>query len=673
MSKQAHSSQQKFGNPIHVDNKLSTERFLAATGMANNAKHVSGQSSQPNPRSTWQHNSRPDDRNYKAERDAPLQPPKASNIPPVLPPRQLYSQVVAPRATPSGPRPPQQSQKPRPFHSQQAAPHTAGTYQKNLQAAQQHHHAPEGVQHPSPQQRGHERERGPPHRWGPANPDESSTGAEIISLTKVEMPSPDLAAYHVPRINKKCEGSPSRSPPSVSSIGTQNTDNDRVAMGNKDIRNKIAPANGFVYDADTGSWIKNCEYDSISYEGTFRGLFVHEWVKLIPCDISAELRDDKENGVEHWRCDIDTDTGKLIPPVEYPKTLPTPVCSKNGFDWRRQTWTSSLLMRRRAITKPVQEGTPEWEAIYFTPEEMKEREERDRIAREEWEKKVALLPQYNKASPRVPCYLRPADLADMAQVAAIYNWEVQHGLQAVDSEPLSVTDFTDLCHRTCRSGMPFFVAVYGSAKHVKIEQSSVFYSDVIRHPDALVAPDPKKVGKILGFAFLTVWEPGLVGSTMGASRASGKAHIFVHADFLRKRIGYSLMDRILCTTSRRHWPSRAYDFVDTTNGSAVYGDPDKNVRRYYHIYTTFFVKHRHWDDGNSKLKAIQAKYEDELKYVQAMLTDGFNFSVEGRFKMSHRTPKSRPGPVVWLDSVVFEHCCQMAIDEENDLPGEGKY
>ncbi|KAK0738599.1 hypothetical protein B0T18DRAFT_250177 [Schizothecium vesticola] len=422
-------------------------------------------------------------------------------------------------------------------------------------------------------------------------------------------------------------------------------------------------------NASPMTWVEG-EYPDLD-DGSFVHEVILQWrTKVMPMAPSTFLEEDVPN---HWHSDVDTYNGRLLRPIHYPETMPCVVENLSGLDWRRRAWSSTLLERRRAELderKKRRNGLsihhcaeiPEkQESEWDQPKEP----ERDPLGRLVAKKKDDSPRPHNHLSPRVPCYLRPAQESDMEQVAAIYNWEVTEGMQARDSERLLPAAFVYLFHQAQQLGMPFLVAVYGSAKQPgRLQQDNDVLTRCIRDPASTVNPNPKFVGKILGFSYLSVWKPGIFGDLNGSSRATTQVNLFVHPEYRRKRLGTSLFDKIMSTIAPSHFSTDAYDFIDPALNPLYrpYRDHGEGLRRFHKVFAMFSVKTKVAGPHDAQKKKKEEGYEDDLRWMEELLVGQFRFEKLVRFKMVHRTPRSRPGPVYWMDEVVFEYECMHGFD-----------
>jgi GNAT superfamily N-acetyltransferase len=210
--------------------------------------------------------------------------------------------------------------------------------------------------------------------------------------------------------------------------------------------------------------------------------------------------------------------------------------------------------------------------------------------------------------------------------------------------------------------MPFLVAVRGSAR----EERSPKTTNASLSPFGQVPfYERDRRDEVLGFAFLSPWQSDLAGSGSGSSRTTARINIFIHPDYRRKKIGYSLLDMLLTSNSNRFVSETAYDFVDRDN-SPMYRKPTDPARerQYYRLYLSYFVKHKHPRlNGGAKLEDQQNESDQELAWVKKLLEDKFCFEEVARFEAAHRSSKCREGPVYWLDEVVFQHTCWYGLND----------
>ncbi|KAL2164044.1 hypothetical protein VTH06DRAFT_3258 [Thermothelomyces fergusii] len=463
---------------------------------------------------------------------------------------------------------------------------------------------------------------------------------------------PDLSKYWVPRPNKNYQGS-SYSLPSLGSgfnISNNGLDARQSKGTNADIRNTIglkpsiykSPALGNTWTKYNWDDPNGRDADDVFAQVSYLAPFVHAWMKDIPRNIVANF---SHRGEAHWKCDIDTFTGRLLPPVTQPETMPDSTPLDSNMEWRRRNWTSTLLrkhynIRRNGHLRQNKRLTSPPQVEYAAPE------------RNVIDEPVIERPEYHPFVPRIASFLRPAVTSDMEAVCAIYNWEVEHGLQALDSQPLSAKDFQDILGATQQLGMPFIVAVRGSARDLGLIKGNLSFSIFQQVP----SQDKQGRGEILGYAFLSVWQPGLGGSANGSSRATARINVFVHPHYRRKKIGFSLLDMLLTTVSDCFSSETAYDFIDPDN-SPVYKKGPNRQRQYFKVYLSYRVRHKVQGEGDQRPESKRKHHGDDLSWVKKLVEDRLNFTELVRYEAVHRSARGGKEPVCWLDEVVFEHTC----------------
>jgi len=500
----------------------------------------------------------------------------------------------------------------------------------------------------------------------------SVTRAEIVTLnSSASLPSVGFTRHRGPGKRRDSKTSAAPSLP-IMSDGWADADNDDRAMetGVKhDIRNTVGI--NINYDTTGASWHRfswsadKCDYDDFTGK-RFLQPFIHSWRDSCLSGVTVDLLAD--DAIEHWNSDIDPTTGQILPPVDYPDTFPTVNNQNSGLNWRQITWTTTLLMRRRLDIKtaadhggairpgPAVKKGHDW--AEFPPDMDDPEFQKARAA--DLEKMLAERKPYNQYSTCLPCYLRSAEVSDMEQVVAIYNQEVWEGLQAPDSELLSVVEFVGIYNETQKHGLPFFVAVYGDVKKLGAPVQEIRGIRGGAHPGAEASPDPGLVGRVLGFGYLSVWHPGLAGSGLGSSRTSGRVNLYVDRDFRRKRVGFSLMDRLVSHVSTRFESREGYHSLNPSG--LVCGNSGEPSRQLWRLYLSFNIKTKQWAGNNPQLAAEQKHYEDEYNVHHKTLDEVFNFDVQCRLQECCRTPETRPGPRFWLDSVLYSHVCHNGID-----------
>lgn len=383
-----------------------------------------------------------------------------------------------------------------------------------------------------------------------------------------------------------------------------------------DIRNEIGvEVPMYRYNNDMGEprirfghFGEYVDYDTGLCTEEFVYGMVEAWIQNVTVNakVSFKYRPD------HFKCDINTETGGFLGPLTHPETRPR-VPKDPELKWRQMNWTSEILRRRKFMRPRVEPPRPP-----------------------------------PGVQPLVPCHLRPAEASDMEAVAAIYNSEA---IQKFDSAPLGASDFKKILINTHGHEYPFIVAISGSARVDALKDGIRFESS---QPQRKVLPPDLKEGVVLGFAYLSVWRPGLTGSYTGTGRAALEAHVFVHTSWRHRKIGSALLDRLLASVSLDAKSKDMCDFWDPSRNPA-YAAPCQHERYTYKIYmqylvqTKFNIKEGVWEVQENK---------DDVAWVKNLLETKFGFKEKVRFEAAYRSPKIEGGGANhWLDAVVFEHIC----------------
>ncbi|KAI1631314.1 hypothetical protein F4809DRAFT_177739 [Biscogniauxia mediterranea] len=248
-------------------------------------------------------------------------------------------------------------------------------------------------------------------------------------------------------------------------------------------------------------------------------------------------------------CDVDTMTGELLPPVEYPFT-------KSGHDEAGKI-TSEMQVKLFCSTSSKEEKKAEKKAKKAAREAaLKAAQEAANVNPPEMKPPHERLPDPDEVL--VPCHLRPVEESDIEGVAEIYNNEVKNGYKVMDVNPVSVEDFRELFLTCVHEKSPFSVAVQGWHQ-----------------------PHTNHKPRILGFALVDAVSRGITGSYFTRSRLGGRITVIVHPDFRRKRIGSALIDSILSSCSRIYFPKRGYPFRNP-HGDRRLMRPEYHPERQWH-------------------------------------------------------------------------------------------
>lgn len=452
----------------------------------------------------------------------------------------------------------------------------------------------------------------------------------------------------------------------------------------KDVRGSIADELDIVPKGDGTGWVnKNFwkDYHSPpgsdddssddSFEKGWHYSFCRDWVKtLSDPPIAFLLWDDNETP---WECDIDTKDGTMLGPVDYPSTTVNP----------EDPGTPEELVRRMSSTAEIK-VTMEAEKLR---KRMKQREQREQ--REERRGKHHLGPQWKRVAsststpvdrpstsgrlhhgqapdqttkalvksrqadprePRIHCYLRPATRDDLPQILDIYNWEVEHGRQALDAKALTLRDIQRLFAECDAYGTPFIVAVGGTPPLVPTsrgEDSALVrfrgpYQQIERsrsHNDSEVTPSsPSSSGKILGFGLITLPSAGLAGHAhTSVSRFNGKLHLYVEPRSRRLGIGRCVLHRVLLCCSKRLLRADWYKWKDPYDSRAC-AEAGDNARNYARVF----------------VEVASFKGDPDFSWRKKLLGE-MNFLYVNTTDLTRKVIRDQNGG--WYDNTVWQHDC----------------
>ncbi|KAK0666190.1 hypothetical protein QBC41DRAFT_231071, partial [Cercophora samala] len=488
--------------------------------------------------------------------------------------------------------------------------------------------------------------------------------------------------YKIPRANKDFQGSEHNPPTSVSTIDISDTGVQQL-RDTRDARNCIALARDVFVDRHgkfyQTNWAKHlCHRDNDDeYFETENYLtsFVTAWVQDIPDDVKPGfLRDEVP---EHWKSDVDTNTGLLVEPVHFPDTIIGDNSALTGEeDWRRRNWSSNLLIHRKFAElhrwKKKKGLKVEERRLAYKPGKVEQYVKPE--SRPADEVCDAMTP-YDPGVPKIPAFLRPAEVVDMRAVSHIYEAEMKSGFQVVDSEPPTPEDWEKVLQTTRELSMPFIVAVYGSARRCGLKEGNLQWSDEPQVPydEHEAASQGLVKGQILGFAYASVWQPGIAGSGQGTSRYTARLHVWVDPKHRRKKLGLCLLDKMLACMSPPHHARTGIDFID------IHNSPKEEARRnrprkYYNVQISYKFKHRpRWQvDNPTRYPGLKDHIKD-LVWVKKLLEEKLPFIKLVTFEAVHqssklREPKEEDGnkKVFWLDEFVWEYYCTAGLPDSDD-------
>ncbi|KAK4143884.1 uncharacterized protein C8A04DRAFT_37112 [Dichotomopilus funicola] len=499
----------------------------------------------------------------------------------------------------------------------------------------------------------------------------SGNNPRPICLDRIE---PDLRTYKMPRPDMNFPGSET-SELSVGS-GFQISDSGieaREPLDKKsaDVRHDIGLKHN-IHRQHDGTWTTynwdgptGRDNDEVFLEDAYLGAFIGAWMDDIPNNVVASFDKGEQ---PHWTKDIDVLTGELLPPVEQPTSVTNPTPLDTNTDRRRQNWTATLLQTHYTTQGPGRRrGRNSDHTFRNEPNQLLRVVETPPprvvnlpvIEEPVIEEPVVQRPEYHRYVPRVASFLRPAEQSDIGAIWGIYNWEVQNGTQMLDSQDLTEEQMTQIFNTTKEVGLPFLVAVRGSARGDKAPTRG----HIVHSPFKQVPVEPgDEYGEVIGFAYLSVWKPGLAGSATGSSRGTAQAHVVVHPVHRRRKVGFSLLDMLLTTVSGCFSSETAYDFVDINN-DPVYNRSKiaSRARQTYKVFISYRVRSKCSPLTEAETRDMaQGFYVHDPTWMKKLLEDKFNCVELVRFEAVHREVfggKWTKGQPIWMDEVVFEHTC----------------
>lgn len=482
------------------------------------------------------------------------------------------------------------------------------------------------------------------------DPERVGSDRDSESVAPAPMRSPDLAQIQIPRPNRNAVNSV-RSMVSVLSLdeaenARRDAEYEQSTTKYSDIRSKIGfepslhVSGGKLINTDI--WAEKARKpEDIYLNPVYANPWIEDYVEnQVDYDVRANFLCEEDSTV-HCHCDVDTFSGKLLNPIQYDHTFPD-YNNSDSMD-RQMTRTASLYVQRKNIKQAARRNNnpgpyrppPGWvdtpaPMSTTTPEPVQQKPLKTAAPLQ----RARAASDLDPFSPRIPCHVRPAHQKDMTGVQGIYNWEVMNGLQALDTEPLSLADWEGILKKTEDDKLPFIVVIGG--KHKGPDDRTQTILD----------------GRLLAFGFLTVRQPGLAGSFSGTSRMSAKALVFVHPDHRRLKLGHVCLDKLLSTVSTRYSTKLGYEFLNLYN-NPTYKYPSNHDRKIYSVFVEYFVP-RTREHGSAKFEPD----ETDLKWFERIVTSRYGFWKVARLEAAHRSRTTYEPAPIWLDTVMFEHMCQ---------------
>lgn len=390
--------------------------------------------------------------------------------------------------------------------------------------------------------------------------------------------------------------------------------------------------------------------------------YIASWISRIPVNIAVPQFDGNGERM-HWQCAVDPASCKLLDPVPYPETLRDERPLDDGkARWRRRTGTSNSACKEYTIQHGDQQEDDrgngdvvdlEHENVSIVKIGTISNTNLERGTEQAAVSKTANVspaspalphntaittfkhasPVYSTSCPPGPVcprevcyYIRPAEETDMIGVQEIYNLEVLKGTQAMDAEPLDIEDFFSIL-TTCRKAMlPFLVVIDEQNKTEGTREG------------------------VLGFGFLSIYQPGLAGGLSGTSRYSVKVNVFVHPNHRQKGVGSTILGKLLQLCSFNYSPKKEYGARYThSDDTGLYNSCRGSPRQYHQVFAEILY-------GSERGIA-------EMWYGR-VLTNDFGFQPLGKSIMgAHWSSVGQ----CWLGKLVFQHDCYAENVLEDDV------
>lgn len=243
---------------------------------------------------------------------------------------------------------------------------------------------------------------------------------------------------------------------------------------------------------------------------------------------------------------------------------------------------------------------------------------------------------------KISCHMRPAEQGDLPQILEIYNWEVVHGMQALDSKPLDLQDMRRVFEQCQSARTPFVVMIAGTS------EEAVLRNEVAAPPRGPSQSHRRVLHRharnpvqdtVLGFGFINIASVGLAGGIHhNVSRFHGRAHIYVANHRRRRGIGRALVSRLSQCCSMNAVSMGEYEWYDP-NRTAACDTLGFNARN----YSRLFIE-----------TASRGKNSSETIWLGKLL-ESENFSCISTLENARKVCLNGEG--FWLDNLIWVLDC----------------
>ncbi|KAL7920867.1 hypothetical protein ACQKWADRAFT_136135 [Trichoderma austrokoningii] len=283
--------------------------------------------------------------------------------------------------------------------------------------------------------------------------------------------------------------------------------------------------------------------------------------------------------MDHYKNDINPETGELLLEVPYPDTYRAldsgPSRDHRDIAWRQDNLTSELQINREIRSRETLATKLRLQMECNEPEA----------------KPVAIEPP---AWPDAECIVRPAKPKDFGAIAAIMNLESKAKInpQVLEWKEVVAADIQQI-YQSCRDNLrPFVVAT--TAEDPLLDRSNWPPNATKAHQSYLTfrSSQAEVPEEVLGFAFVTEARVGILGTTCPGSRHAGQIKVIVHPDHRGKLYGSALLDRVLLCIAPFHRSSVDYKWQCQDSAKIYEKIAYQNHRTYAWIYIETFCADR---------------------------------------------------------------------------------
>ncbi|KAI0400845.1 hypothetical protein F4802DRAFT_601606 [Xylaria palmicola] len=337
--------------------------------------------------------------------------------------------------------------------------------------------------------------------------------------------------------------------------------------------------------------------------------FIETWLRDAHV-VNADFLSQKTE--HHETCDVDTVTGNLMEPVDYPRTIPGELMTQ-----ARAEGSSAQCMRlfeaETARRDPVR----------------KAQRKAEREARAAAQASLAAAAPVVEEPPnpyevQIPCHIRPADEPDIKAITAIYNQEIETGYKVMDTQPVKQDDIFMIYHQCLAEKMPFVVAVEGW--HGRGDQLCQ---------------------GVIGFGMVTAVGRGITGSYETLASRGGKLVVIVKPEYRRKKIGTALTDILITNCTGWYLPKGGYQFVNLTNHGLSNQFRD-NQRKWWYLEMEVMIV-----SGADEEKTRKG---EEFQWIWNFLEAKFDLLLKHYDEKCFYEPRQ----MKWLDKLTFRRRCRSA-------------